>query len=70
MLDNFFKRNPAKPLMSFKECYIEITGDRKVTGRVEDCDRTRMREAFGGASASRSSRRASRMSWAIRSRAA
>jgi hypothetical protein len=47
MLDDFFKREAGKPIMSFKECYIEITGDKRVTGRFEDCDKTRMREAFG-----------------------
>lgn len=45
MLDDFF--NPAKPATSFKECYIELTGDRKVTGRIENCDPARFREAFG-----------------------
>lgn len=49
MLDAFF--DPAhkdhRSVQSFKECYVEITGDRRVTGRVEDCDRTRLREAMG-----------------------
>jgi hypothetical protein len=47
MMDDFFKRDPSKPMMSFKECYIEITGDRRVTGRLDDCDRNRLREAMG-----------------------
>lgn len=49
MLDAFF--DPAhkdhRSVQSFRECYIDITGDRRVTGRVEDCDRVRMREALG-----------------------
>jgi hypothetical protein len=39
MLDNFFDhRNPQRKskVQSFKECYEAMTGDRKVTGRVED----------------------------------
>ena len=32
---------------SFRECYIALTGDRKVTGRLENCDRMMMREALG-----------------------
>jgi hypothetical protein len=49
MLDDFFKQSADKPLMSFKECYIEITGDTRVTGRLENCDRARLREALGEA---------------------
>lgn len=49
MLDAFF--DPAhkdhRATISFKECYVEFTGDRMVTGRVSDCDRTRLREASG-----------------------
>lgn len=49
MLDAFF--DPAhkdhKSVLSFKESYVEFTGDRLVTGRVQDCDRTRLREAAG-----------------------
>lgn len=49
MLDAFF--NPAhkdhRKVQSFKECYIEITGDRRVTGQLRDCDRGRMRESLG-----------------------
>jgi hypothetical protein len=45
MLDAFF--DPAKrEVMSIKECYIEITGDRLVTGRIENCDRVRLRESM------------------------
>lgn len=48
MLDAFF--DPAhknhRQVRSFKECYIEMTGDRHVTGRLENADRTRMTEAL------------------------
>ena len=36
------------PIRSFREAYAEITGDRKVSGRVEDCNRAKMGEAFAG----------------------
>ena len=36
-LDAFF--DPSKPATSFRECYIEITGDTKITGRVQDAPR-------------------------------
>jgi hypothetical protein len=49
MLDAFF--DPAhkdhRSVGSFKECYIEVTGDKKVTGRLRDCDISRMRESVG-----------------------
>ncbi|HYE35500.1 hypothetical protein [Methylocaldum sp.] len=49
MLDAFF--DPAhkdhRATQSFKECYIEITGDRRVSGRLGDCNPTRLREAIG-----------------------
>ncbi len=49
MLDAFF--DPAhkehRNVRSFKECYIEMTGDRLVTGLARDCDTARMRESFG-----------------------
>lgn len=49
MLDAFF--NPAhkdhRAVQSFKECYIEMTGDRRVTGRLENFDRSRMAESLG-----------------------
>lgn len=49
MLDAFF--DPAHKdhghVRSFKECYVEMTGDRYVTGLLRDCDATRMRESFG-----------------------
>ncbi len=34
-------------MQSIKECYIEMTGDRLVTGRVRDCDRSRLAESLG-----------------------
>lgn len=49
MLDAFF--DPAhknhRAVQSFKECYVEITGDRRVTGRIQDCDRNRLCESLG-----------------------
>lgn len=45
MLDDFF--DPKKPTGSFREAYIDITGDRRVTGLVGDCDLQRLREAAG-----------------------
>lgn len=49
MLDAFF--DPAhkdhKNTRSFKECYIEITGDKRVTGRLDDVDQSRLRESLG-----------------------
>lgn len=49
MLDAFF--DPAhkahRNVRSFKECYVEITGDRRVTGAWENVDKARLREAMG-----------------------
>lgn len=45
MLDDFFDR--SKRSMSFRECYIEITGDRGVTGLLQNMDIQRLREAAG-----------------------
>lgn len=47
MLDAFFDPND-RSVRSFKECYIEITGDTRVTGHARDCNVSRMREALGG----------------------
>lgn len=51
MLDAFF--DPAHKdhgrVHSFKECYMEITGDRLVTGRWDQVDKARLREAVGAA---------------------
>lgn len=46
MLDAFF--DPAdRSVISMKECYREITGDSRVSGRLDQCDQSRMREALG-----------------------
>jgi hypothetical protein len=49
MLDAFFdpKHKNHRAVQSFKECYIAITGDRRVTGRIDDCDMSLMRESLG-----------------------
>ena len=49
MLDAFFDRahKDHKSAQSFKECYIEITGDKRVTGRIEDVNRSRFAESVG-----------------------
>lgn len=49
MLDAFFdpQHKDHRRVQSFKECYIEITGDRRVTGRLSDCDLPRLRESVG-----------------------
>jgi hypothetical protein len=38
-LDEFF--DPAKPAKSFREMYVEITGDNRFTGRLSDAPRLR-----------------------------
>ena len=49
MLDAFF--DPAhknhRQVQSFRECYVEITGDRRVTGDLRACDLGRMAESLG-----------------------
>ncbi len=49
MLDAFFDRGHKdhRSVQSFKECYIEITGDRRVTGDIRNANMTRLREAAG-----------------------
>lgn len=45
LFDAFF--DPAnRDVRSFRECYIEITGDKHVSGRLDKCSRTRMVEAL------------------------
>jgi hypothetical protein len=39
-----------KAVRSFRECYIDITGDRHVTGDLSKCSKTRMVEALNSAS--------------------
>lgn len=46
MLDAFFDPENKK-VISFKECYVEITGDARVTGDAKRCDEVRLREALG-----------------------
>lgn len=46
MLDAFF--DPAnRSVRSIREAYIEITGDRRVTGSLRECNASLMREALG-----------------------
>lgn len=49
MLDAFFdpEHKDHRQVQSFRECYIEITGDRRVSGRLDQCDMTRLRESLG-----------------------
>lgn len=49
MLDAFFDKSHKdhRNVRSFKECYIEITGDKHVTGRLDDVDQGRLRESLG-----------------------
>lgn len=48
MLDAFFDPGHAnhRDVHSFREAYIQMTGDTRVTGRMENCDRSRMAESF------------------------
>lgn len=45
-LDDLF--DPSKRPGSFREAYIDITGDRGVSGMLAHCNRTRLAEALGG----------------------
>lgn len=49
MLDAFFDptHKDHRAVHSFKECYIEVTGDRMVTGQLRNCDMTRLAESLG-----------------------
>lgn len=49
MLDAFFdpQHKNHRDVRSFKECYIEITGDRHVTGLMANMDMGRLRESLG-----------------------
>lgn len=49
MFDAFFDQGHKdhRNVQSFRECYVEVTGDRRVTGRLADCDLVRMRESLG-----------------------
>lgn len=46
MFDDFFQGKKGN-IGSFREAYIEVTGDRMLTGRFDQCDRTRLAEAAG-----------------------
>lgn len=54
MLDAFW--DPAHKdhgrVQSFKECYVEMTGDRLVTGRLRECDQSRLAESMGSSTLS------------------
>lgn len=43
MFDAFFQPGSRA---SFRECYELITGDRRITGRIENCNQTRLAEAL------------------------
>lgn len=45
-LADFFSGKNSR--MSFREAYVEITGDRDVTGLIQNCDVGRLREALAG----------------------
>lgn len=45
MLDDFF--DPEKRATSFREAYIQFTGDREVRGLVQSCDLRTLRESVG-----------------------
>lgn len=49
MLDAFFdpSHKDHRNVHSFKECYIEITGDKYVTGLMANVDRAKLRESVG-----------------------
>jgi len=49
MLDAFFdhENKDHRKAQSFKECYITMTGDTRVTGLTQNCDEAVMREALG-----------------------
>jgi hypothetical protein len=49
MLDAFFDKSHKdhKAVGSFKECYIEITGDKRVTGDFRNVDKARLTESLG-----------------------
>lgn len=44
LLDRFF--NARNVMLSFRECYVAITGDTRVTGRPKDCKPGVLREAL------------------------
>lgn len=46
MLDAFFDPKDTS-VTSIRECYVDITGDRRFTGLLSNCDRSRMVESLG-----------------------
>lgn len=44
ILDSFFSSSPRA--ISFRECYVAITGDEQVTGRAENCNSALLRESL------------------------
>lgn len=48
MLDAFFnpRHKDHRNVRSFRECYVHMTGDARVTGRAANCDQSRFREAL------------------------
>ena len=49
MFDAFFdpKHKEHRNVQSFRECYVEVTGDKRVTGDLRNCDLGRMAESLG-----------------------
>lgn len=47
-LDNFW--DPTKPMQSFKEIYVDVTGDTRVNGKLTEDVRRRLSEALTSAS--------------------
>lgn len=45
MLDALFDPRDGS-VTSIRECYLDITGDRRFTGRIRNCDQGRLREAL------------------------
>ena len=52
MLDAFFdpSHKDHRHARSFKECYVAVTGDKRVTGQLRHCDESLMREALSSGS--------------------
>jgi len=48
MFDGFL--SGTGKVQSFRECYVRLTGDRRITGKLENCNQELMREALGSAS--------------------
>lgn len=49
MLDAFFDPNDNS-VISIRECYVEMTGDKHITGLIRNCDPVRLREALNSQS--------------------